>query len=77
MNEVTALEDLLLLLIVALVPAIVYLSWVRGTERYQTQTWGQLLSLFVYGAVFATFVAAILELLVLDAGSAVHRADQH
>jgi protease PrsW len=70
-NEVTALEDLLLLLIVALVPAIIYLSWVRGTERYQTQSWGTLLSLFFYGAVFATFVAAILELIVLDAGSAV------
>jgi RsiW-degrading membrane proteinase PrsW (M82 family) len=71
MSETAALEDLLLLLIVALVPAILYLSWVRGTERYQTQSWGTLLSLFFYGALFATFVAAILELVILDVGSAV------
>jgi protease PrsW len=71
MSETAALQDLLLLLIVALVPAIIYLAWVRGTERYQTQSWGTLLSLFAYGALFATFVAAILELFILDAGSAI------
>jgi protease PrsW len=71
MSEIGALEDLLLLLIVALVPAIIYLAWVRGTERYQAQSWGTLLSLFFYGAIVATFVAAFLELFILDAGSAV------
>jgi len=71
MSEMAALEDLLLLLIVALVPAIVYLAWVRGTERYQAQSWGMLLSLFFYGAIVATIVAAFLELFILDAGSAL------
>ncbi|MCI4360350.1 MAG: PrsW family intramembrane metalloprotease [Thermoplasmata archaeon] len=71
MTDTSALEDLLLLLIAALIPAIIYLSWVRGTERYQTQAWGPLLSMFAYGAVFATFVAAILEVIILVAGSAV------
>jgi len=71
MSGFGALEDLLLLLIVALIPAIVYLAWVRGTERYQMQSWGTLLSLFFYGALFATIVAAFLELFVLDAGGAI------
>jgi len=71
MSAIQPYEDLLLLLIIALIPAILYLSWVRGTERYQTQTWGPLLSLFAYGAVFATFIAAIVEVIILAAGSAI------
>ena len=69
MSDLSALEDLLLLMIAALVPALVYLSWVRGTERYQTQSWGGLLSSFFYGAIFATFIAGVLEVLLLTAGS--------
>ncbi|MCI4340499.1 MAG: PrsW family intramembrane metalloprotease [Thermoplasmata archaeon] len=71
MSDLTGLEDLLLLMIAALVPALVYLSWVRGTERYQTQSWGGLLSLFFYGAIFATFIAGILEVFLIAAGSEV------
>ena len=33
------LTDLLVLVLVALVPALVYLSWVRRTERYRTESW--------------------------------------
>ncbi len=71
MSDLTALEDLLLLMLAALVPALLYLSWVRGTEKYQTQAWGGLLSLFFYGAIFATFIAGILEVILLTAGSTV------
>lgn len=71
MTDFTGTEDLLLLLLAALIPALVYLSWVRGSERVGTQPWGSLLSSFFYGALFATVVAGVLEALLLSAGSAI------
>ncbi|MCI4336256.1 MAG: PrsW family intramembrane metalloprotease, partial [Thermoplasmata archaeon] len=65
------LEDLLILVIVALVPALVYLAWIRRSERYLTQGWGPLLGTFAYGAIVATIVAAILELVLVNVGTAV------
>ena len=74
MTDLSGLEDLLLLLLAALIPALVYLSWVRSTERFQTEPWAPLLSGFLYGALFATFVAAILEAVLLSAGTALSEA---
>src|SRR5579859_6296309 len=71
MTDLGAVEDLLILLLAALVPALVYLSWVRGSERYSRQPWGLLLSSFFYGALFATIVAGILEAILVAAGTAV------
>jgi protease PrsW len=73
-NEIAAIETLLALLIAALVPAIVYLTWIRGTERYSREPWGPLLNSFVYGAVVATIVAAILEAILVAAGTAVSQS---
>lgn len=71
MTGLSAVEDLLLLLLAALVPALVYLAWVRGTDRYSREPWGPLLSSFFYGALFATIVAGILEAILVAAGTAV------
>ena len=68
---VAAVEDLLILIIVALVPALLYLSWIRGSERYQTQPWSSLLNTFTYGAFGATIVAAILEVILISIGTAI------
>lgn len=70
-DPVTGFEDLLLLVIVALVPALIYLAWIRQSERYLTQGWGPLLGTFAYGAIVATIVAAILELVLVSLGTAV------
>ena len=61
MSGAADLSDLIVLVLVALVPALIYLAWVRRTERYRTESWGPLLWAFVYGAIFATLVAAVLE----------------
>ena len=71
MSAVDAAIDLLILVIVAFVPALIYLSWVRRTERYGTEAWGPLLRAFTYGAIFATITAAILEAVIVYAGTAV------
>lgn len=71
MNPVADLEDFTILLLVSLVPALLYLSWVRKTERYRAEAWGPLLSSFATGALFATITAAVLEALLVGLGTAV------
>jgi RsiW-degrading membrane proteinase PrsW (M82 family) len=68
---VSALLDLVILVLIALVPALIYLGWVRQTERYGQQGWGGLLAAFAYGAIFATITAAILEGIIVAVGTAV------
>ena len=63
------LSGLIVLVLVALVPALVYLAWVRRTERYRTESWGPLLWAFVYGAIFATLVAGVLEGILVAVGT--------
>ncbi len=67
----SGVEDFLILVLVALIPALIYLIWVRQTERYNRQAWGGLLGSFVFGAVVATIVAAILELVIVEVGTSV------
>lgn len=74
MSEIGALEALLALLLAALIPAIVYLTWVRSSEQYSRDPWGPLLTAFLYGAIVATFVAAALEAILVSAGTAVSQA---
>jgi len=71
MTDFGAGWDLLILVIVSFVPALIYLSWIRGTERYGREAWGPLLRAFVYGAIFATITAAILELVIVSLGTAI------
>jgi RsiW-degrading membrane proteinase PrsW (M82 family) len=74
MVDVGAIYDLIILWIVAFVPALVYLSWIRSTERYSTGAWGPLLWSFAYGAIFATIIAAIVEAVLVALGTAVSQA---
>ncbi len=71
MSATDALLDLAILILVSLVPALIYLSWVRGTERFRQNDWGSILRAFAYGAFFATIVAAILELLLVALGTSL------
>ncbi len=66
-----AAEDLLLLAVVALTPAVVYLAWVRRGQQQRPEGWGTLVAGFVYGAIFATLVAAVLEGIVVTLGTSV------
>ncbi len=71
MSATAALTDLLLLVLVSLTPALLYLAWVRQGERSRTENWGTLFWGFLYGALFATIVAGILELVLVALGTAV------
>jgi len=71
MTDLGGIWDLLILVLVSFIPALIYLGWIRGTERYGQESWGTLLRAFTYGAFFATIVAAILELVLVSLGTAV------
>jgi RsiW-degrading membrane proteinase PrsW (M82 family) len=71
MSAFDAVSDLVILILLSLVPALIYLSWVRRVERFQQSSWGQILRAFAYGALFATFVAAILEAVIVGVGTSV------
>lgn len=71
MSDLVAIEDLVLLVLVSLVPALGYLAWVRKGERYRTEGWGPLLGAFLYGAIFATLAAGMIEILILSVGSSI------
>ena len=62
--------DLTILIVVSLLPALLYLAYVRRTERYAQEAWGPLLRAFAYGAVFATVAAAFVEGIVVAVGTA-------
>lgn len=74
MTDVASAESLLLLLLASLLPATLYLVWVRQGGRFSTEGWGTLLSSFAFGAMFATFVAAIIEVVLVAVGTAVSGA---
>ena len=51
----------------AFAPSLVYLIWVRNTERFDREPYGRLLRVFfIGGALVAVIVAIILESLLLD-----------
>ena len=66
--------NLVALVLVSLIPALVYLAWVRRTERYRTEAWGPLLGAFAYGALFATLTAAVVEAVIVSLGTAVSQS---
>jgi RsiW-degrading membrane proteinase PrsW (M82 family) len=71
MTALEGAEDLLLLAALSLAPALLYLAWVRKGERNRAGQWGTLLGGFAYGALFATLAAAVLELVIVAAGTSL------
>lgn len=71
MNALESALSVILIALVALAPALVYLVWIRGTERYRTLAWGPILSSFAYGALGATLVAGFIEAAFVYAGTGV------
>jgi RsiW-degrading membrane proteinase PrsW (M82 family) len=65
---------LILLVVASLTPAIIYLSWIRSSERYRTDPWGTILGLFGYGALVATVVALFVETVLVSVGTAASQA---
>lgn len=71
MSDLSSALDVLIIVLVALVPALLYLLWIRGNERYRTVAWGPIIASFLYGAVIATLVAAGIEAAFVYAGTSI------
>lgn len=57
--------DLIILVLAAFVPSLLYVVWIRNTERYGREPYGRLLRIFIYGATLSVVVAVVLELLTM------------
>jgi RsiW-degrading membrane proteinase PrsW (M82 family) len=71
MSTILDAEYLAVLVLASLLPALIYLAWVRKSERYTGDAWGPLLWAFVYGALFATLTAGALEGILVGLGTSV------
>ena len=58
------LIELLLLMIFAFLPPIIYTIWIRNTEKYNRERWISIFICFLWGATIAIIAAIILELIL-------------
>jgi RsiW-degrading membrane proteinase PrsW (M82 family) len=56
---------LLVLLVCAFVPPLLFLGLVRKTERYGLEPFGRVFRTFLWGAVFAVIIAVILSVILI------------
>lgn len=57
---------LVVLVVLAFVPSLIYLIWIRNTERYQREPYARLLKIFAYGAILSVAIAIVFESLLLS-----------
>jgi RsiW-degrading membrane proteinase PrsW (M82 family) len=74
MSLLLGLEDIAILIVAALLPALLYLTWVRNTEVGIREAWGTVLGAFLYGAFFATVTAALIEAALVAGGTSFSQA---
>lgn len=62
------LAALVILFLFAIVPPLLFVVWIRNTERWRREPWRSVFWLFVWGLVFAILIAVVLEGLAIRAG---------
>src|SRR3989442_14237986 len=55
----------LVLIISAFVPPLVFMAWIRNTARYGKEPWWTVLKAFVWGAVLSVLVAIVASIILL------------
>ncbi len=55
----------LVLVISAFVPPLVFMAWIRNTARYGKEPWWNVLKAFVWGAVLSVLVAIVASVILL------------
>jgi RsiW-degrading membrane proteinase PrsW (M82 family) len=53
-----------IIVLVAFVPSILYLVWIRNTERLSREPYGRLLAVFFYGAIVSVLIAVVFEVIL-------------
>lgn len=63
-----------ILLLVSFIPPIIYVIWIRHSERYEREPWRQIVKVFLWGAIVAVMIALILSSLIVYAlGETIQR----
>ncbi len=52
-----------ILLGAAFIPSLIYLVWIRNTERYGRKSWSDVFKAFSWGAIFAVIIAVVLSMI--------------
>jgi RsiW-degrading membrane proteinase PrsW (M82 family) len=54
----------LILVLSSFIPPIIYMMWLRNSERFSKEPWVQVFKTFIYGAVFGVIIALVLSLAI-------------
>lgn len=57
------LSETILLFVMAFLPPIIYVIWIRNTEKFEREKWTPIFVCFIWGATISVFAAIILELI--------------
>jgi RsiW-degrading membrane proteinase PrsW (M82 family) len=63
--------DLAIVVLVAFIPAVIYLLWIRSAEIYEREPLSSIGGVFVYGLTVALGLAFILEVVAMDLLSSI------
>lgn len=58
-----------IIVLVAFVPSILYLVWIRNTETFSREPYGRLLRVFFFGAIVSVLIAVVFEVILTIAFS--------
>jgi RsiW-degrading membrane proteinase PrsW (M82 family) len=53
--------ELAVVILAAVVPSLIYLVWIRNSERYNRERWMHVLSVYLFGAIISIIAAMFLE----------------
>ena len=57
-------KTIILLFLAAFIPPVIYVIWIRNTEKYHREKWRSIFVSFIWGATIAVAAAVILELIL-------------
>jgi len=60
------LITLTVLILFSFLPPIIFLIWIRNTERYGREPWLVVIKVFLWGAVFSVIIAVVVSWAVLE-----------
>lgn len=55
----------ILLFAAAFVPPIIYIIWIRNTEKYEREPWRRIFSTFIWGAVFGVILGVLFSVILI------------
>lgn len=54
-----------ILLVAAFLPPIIYIIWIRNTERYEREPWSRIFGTFIWGAVFGVVLGVLFSVVLI------------